>query len=813
MFRSVFKSGIRAIYNVLDNPTFVSEPWTIYPAKHKSSGRIVSVWIFDKTKFESQVQQLTHSQHNSKNPKVIISECYELIKFGVNQLTKLRHPQVLTIYEVLEETKTKFLFVSEPVTDNLTTLDVTKLDELSIQSGLLQVAKGLQFLHLNGNIIHLNIQPNSIFVTNDGDWKLSGFTFLQNLLEISPSERSSFYIMTQSVVPFANMNLNYTAPELIIDSTSQLDFANDIWSFGCLIYYLYNHENIINCFDTNSINDYKKEFQRFQQKFYNHKFLELKYFLKDIPEPLYPIFQQTLARYPTDRINITQFIDSEYFNGSLIKAMWFVDEFTTKTIDEKLIFIQKLAESDLISQFPLKFKTNKLLHLLIDVITNELNVLTTPIDPQVDKLISYSLSCIFKIGSSLSGLSFHDRIFEILLKDNSKKKMTNYTKLINSSVKTRLTIVENLDTIQAKVNDRDFVDLIKNSLDIILTSTSSDDQQVQIKLQELFLTKIPTFIAKIEFPYIKNTLFPLLCVIFKSTTILSTKLTTIEVFEKLVDQNVIDKVIIVEQLLPILKNLKSRDKRVVTQVLNFFVQLCNNDHISLDLESSIDSILPQCFTLSFGCQDCNQQEFKQFMSLIESIQTKLIAKKLATLTTGPANNDFDGMLSKQKFQENKQQSIKTEVMQPTRNKSQSTNQRTHPRNENSTKSIPLQPKPLTLKPKKNPLTFGATSTQEKNSKLLSTLNGTNFTKPEDDEFEDFQTASIDWNSEVQKKIDIPLYDSSLNNDASAWKPPVNAPVKQNYPPGFNANLVLTPNSTGGRNNNYNTKPSNDFDLI
>ena len=37
-----------------------------------------------------------------KNPKVVISECYELIKYEVSQLSKLKHPQLLQVY-VLED--------------------------------------------------------------------------------------------------------------------------------------------------------------------------------------------------------------------------------------------------------------------------------------------------------------------------------------------------------------------------------------------------------------------------------------------------------------------------------------------------------------------------------------------------------------------------------------------------------------------------------------------------------------------------------------------------------------------------------------
>ena len=63
----------------------------------------------------------------------MISECYELIKYEVSQLSKLKHPQLLQVYEVLEETKSKFLFVTEPVIDNLVTVNPKDLDDLSIQ--------------------------------------------------------------------------------------------------------------------------------------------------------------------------------------------------------------------------------------------------------------------------------------------------------------------------------------------------------------------------------------------------------------------------------------------------------------------------------------------------------------------------------------------------------------------------------------------------------------------------------------------------------------------------------------------------------
>ncbi|EGW35058.1 uncharacterized protein SPAPADRAFT_48109 [Spathaspora passalidarum NRRL Y-27907] len=657
MFKLNFKSGIRGTYNVSDNPSFVAEPWSIYPGKHRSNGKLVSVFIFDKTKFESQVNRLCSTSSAAKNPKTIISECYELIKFEVNQLSKLKHPQILTIFEVLEETKTKFLFASEPVVDNLQTISHNNLDDLSIQKGLLQIAKGLHFLHSYCSIIHLNLQPESVFVNSQGDWKLGGFRFLQNLNEISPSERENFYIMNSSFVPFANLNLNFTAPELIIDSHTNLSFANDIWSFGNLIYYLYNdHDLLINCFDLNSISDYKQEFRKFEMKFYNHKPSELKYMLKNIPEKLYPIFPQLLARYPNDRLTLEHFIECEFFNGSIIKAMWFIDEFSTKSIDEKLMFMEGLlvvdpsTNTNLISQFPAPFKSSKLLPLLVEVLVNEFNVLNenSLLDNKTNKLVCYSLEIILDISQSLSQLTFQDKVFDSLFKDDTKKNANKIlTKMLTSSVRVRLTLVENLAKIQEKTNDKQFIDLIKKMLDLVLTSSPKEleaEKETQIKLQDSFLQFLPKVVERIEFPYIKNTLFPLLCHVFKTTTILSTKLITIETFEILVEKKIIDKIIITEQLFPVLKNLKSRDKRVVGTVLNFFLRLSKSSHVSLELESMVDSVLPQCLSLAFGCNDCTQSEFRKFMSVTNDIQKELVERKLSSLPTAAASvsSTFNG---------------------------------------------------------------------------------------------------------------------------------------------------------------------------
>ncbi|CAH6721906.1 protein kinase-like protein Scy1p [[Candida] jaroonii] len=832
MFKSVFKSGIRAAYDVSNNPTFVSEPWYVYPAKNYATGKQASVFIFDKSKFEASIQKLCSNISNTKNPRVIISECYELIKYEVSQLAKLKHPQLLTVYEVLEETKSKFLFVTEPIVNNLLTVNIEKLDELSLQKGLLEICKGIQFLHNYCSIIHLNLQPSSIFINQQGDWKLAGFKFLQNLNEMSNQDRDNFYIMNNSsIVPFANLNLNFTPPELIVDNHSRLEFGNDIWSLGCLIYYLYNGDYLINCFDANSISDYKSEFRKFETKFYNHKLGDLKYVLKQVPDQLFQLFPLIMARYPNDRINIDKIIDSEFFNGSLIKAMFFVDEFSTKSIDEKLIFLSGLLEvredgKMFIDNFPSNFKNIKLLPLLIELLKSELNVGISKDEvgqaTRID-LVSNVLTIILNIGSKVSHLTFQDKIFNSIFKVDSslrkKQRVDYFDKMMNFSVKVRLAYIENLEILVEKVNDKDVADMIKKSCSLILTLPSNEQhyKQEQAKLQDLFLNKTDLFVKKFDFPYIKNTFFPLIIQVFKTTTILSTKLSTIKVFENMVDEDIIDKTIVKEQLLPIFQNLKSRDKRIVGNVLKFFSKLSKDDKISLDLETIVEFILPICLKLVFGCNDCVQSEFKSYMATINEIQSNLVKQKLPSLPTKqpekrietPSNN-FDSLISTQAINsgnlEHTQTAPASEVLRPTR----PTTSAPIKSNSHDILQPKKQIKPLSLKPKETkptPLTFGSTGTNQntETKNLFKNLEGTF-----NDEFSDFQSAtptppinkSVQTFSQpiqptnIQSNYIQPTNNLSTNNQP-VQPSPMNfstmSPLVPKQPPGF-SNSILMPSS-------------------
>ena len=124
-------------------------------------------------------------------------EILERLKKEASALARLRHPSILELAEPLEDTRSGgLMFATELVTASLAGLLDEKtdqerlggvggrssryviedpdgkgrrrreieIDELEIQKGLLQVAKGLEFLHESAGLVHANMTPEAIFI-------------------------------------------------------------------------------------------------------------------------------------------------------------------------------------------------------------------------------------------------------------------------------------------------------------------------------------------------------------------------------------------------------------------------------------------------------------------------------------------------------------------------------------------------------------------------------------------------------------------------------------------------------------------------
>lgn len=198
MFSSALKSltsNISSNYTISPTPCSVSGVWKVYDGKKKSTGKVVSIFVFEKKSLEPQSAGLG-GRSSGASLKKLHDEVISRVKKECNLLARLRHPSILELAEPIEDTRSGgLMFATEPVTASLAGLLQEKddqertggvqgrtsryileesggqktrreleIDELEIQKGLLQIAQGLEFLHESASLVHGNLTPDAIYI-------------------------------------------------------------------------------------------------------------------------------------------------------------------------------------------------------------------------------------------------------------------------------------------------------------------------------------------------------------------------------------------------------------------------------------------------------------------------------------------------------------------------------------------------------------------------------------------------------------------------------------------------------------------------
>src|ERR1700761_3317653 len=255
MFSSAFKSfssNIASNYELSKQPSTTVGVWTVFDAKKKNSGTSASVFIFNRKSLEVTSSGFGARATSATSVRKIQDEVVERLKKAASSVARLRHPSILQLVEPVEETRGGgVMFATEPVLCSLTTALAEKdretgrtnrpisrsassdgvtsrpaqdveLDELEIQKGLLQVAKGLEFLHDSAKLVHGNLTPNAIIINAKSDWKISGLDFAgppdgaeghQAIPQISLSE----VLYQDSRIPRSvQLDLDYASPDFVL---------------------------------------------------------------------------------------------------------------------------------------------------------------------------------------------------------------------------------------------------------------------------------------------------------------------------------------------------------------------------------------------------------------------------------------------------------------------------------------------------------------------------------------------------------------------------------------------------------------------
>ncbi|KAG8626110.1 hypothetical protein KVT40_006511 [Elsinoe batatas] len=670
-----FSSNISSNYSLSPQPISHCGPWKIFDAKRKSTGKAASVFVFDKKSLEPQGGGLG-GRSGGSSVKAAQQEVFERLKREASSLARLRHPNILELAEPVEETRNGgLMFATEPVTASLAALLADQddkelsgggrgrssryvvkeseegaaakefeLDELEIQKGLLQIGKGLEFLHESAGLVHGNLTPDAIIVNSKGDWKITGMSFTGAATDSNkPGSTPSIYLsevlnhdprLPQAV----QLNLDYTSPDFVLDNN--LTSAADMFSLGLVIIALYNspHKSPVECHG--SLSSYKRTFASSSTvPSVNNNFLSKGKFPSNLASDLLP---KLITRRPAQRLTARTLQEAQYFDNILVSTIRFLDSLPGKSASEKNQFLKGLPK--IMPQFPGSVLEKKVLPALLEemkdrdllapILQNVFAIIKTSTDgkrPFIDKVIPKLREVFIPGGKSATSE-----------KDPSKEAGL-------------MVVLENMATVADSVSGKEFRDDI---LPIIAVGLGSSTHAVV----DAALSTLPAVTPKLDYTTIKNELFPVIAGVFAHTNSLAIKIQGLEAFYTLCggtedaelpmgdgldgsivnhDESrastsaVLDKFTIQEKIIPLMKGIKTKEPAVMMAAMKVFRQVgkvVDTDFIATD-------ILPVLWSFALGPL-LDLQQFQTFMTLIKSLSARIErehSRKLQELSSSNAS--------------------------------------------------------------------------------------------------------------------------------------------------------------------------------
>ncbi|XP_044157097.1 protein-associating with the carboxyl-terminal domain of ezrin isoform X2 [Bufo gargarizans] len=290
--------------------TLQEPPWThpsgltIYPAQLQE-GRPASVFVYQPDNQDKVDKAAKH-------------------------LKTLRHPCLLRFLSCTMEDG--IYLVTERVQP--VEMHLQKLSANEICAGIYDILQAIVFLHERGKVSHNNICLSSVFVSEDGHWKLGGMEMVCKLTEVVP-ESAEFGVLPLS-----------------------LSHARDAFLFGRLVESLLAH-----------VGDH---FLTDSQKEHLEKDLcpqEIEDAIKACSAEVLSSFKNTVKKLlmnpePECRPALSTLLNHDFFRNDFLKTVNFLESLTVKTEEEKNEFFNTLL--DRVSPLPEELISSRLVPLLLN---------------------------------------------------------------------------------------------------------------------------------------------------------------------------------------------------------------------------------------------------------------------------------------------------------------------------------------------------------------------------------------------------------------------------------------------------------------
>ena len=408
-----------------------------------------------------------------------------------------------------------------------------------------------------------------------------------------------------------------------------------MFSMGLLCIALYNspHRSPIECHG--SLTSYQRIFQSSSSiPNSSNNFLSSRKLPKELANHLLP---RLITRRPAQRMNATEFQQSEFFNNTLVATIRFLDTFPAKTMADKTKFLRGLV--NVLPSFPKSVMEKKILPALLEELKDK-------------ELISLILHNVFKIISLLpSGRrAFGDKVRPALKEifvTNVKHEPGKEREKDPARDAGLMVVIEQLGVIGENCNGKEYKDDI---LPIIFSALDSGTPS----LVDAALQSVPNILPQLDFSTIKNELFPVIATIFSRTNSLAIKIRGLQAFvtlcggsndpgddgldglspqnKKATSSTALDKFTMQEKIVPLIRNIKTKEPAVMMaalKVLRVVGRIADADFVAID-------ILPILWTMALGPL-LNLKQFQAFMELIKELSGRVEeehSRKLAELARG-----------------------------------------------------------------------------------------------------------------------------------------------------------------------------------
>ncbi|XP_015127087.1 SCY1-like protein 2 [Diachasma alloeum] len=562
--------------------------WKVYSGFKKSTRQEASIFVFEK--------RLLDRWSTRQEREAVL----EALKRGVAQLTKLRHPQILTVQHPLEESRDSLAFATEPVFASLSnvlgslencpqpipkSLRDYKLLDVETRYGLLQLGEGLAFLHSDVKLLHRNLCPESIVINKQGAWKIFGFdccALNQNPQDKQPSWSYSEH--DPSVPSVGQPHLDYQAPECIV--AGSCGPPSDIFSLGMLAYVLHSPGN-------RPLHESHGDASKCRRFFADFKGTLSASKLGFLPAGFRDAVKLMLSGNPELRPDAHQFIKIEYFMDIGVKTLNYLDKLFQWDNLQKSQFYKGLPQ--VLKQLPHRVVLYRVLPCLYKEFVNA-------------PMIPFVLPSILQTLEECTAEEFSEHILPSLKPVLALEEPPQISLVLMQRIDLLLKLCS------AEVIKTDIVPMLTRALD------SRTEQ-----LQELCLAALPSIATLIEGPPMKNVIIPRIKKIcLKGTggnSSLGVRVNCLLCLAKMLEH--LDKWIILDQILPFLQEIPhSGEPAILMAIIGIYKMVLTHSKLGISKEMLATKVLPFLLPLCI-VQSLSPSQFEALASLVSDMVTRV----------------------------------------------------------------------------------------------------------------------------------------------------------------------------------------------